>query len=218
MCLHLSVCVHFACVCAHLPAGACVLGWRCREARLGLSCHDHSPSESCRAPLHFQSHSPLQLDSADTGNPQNILPESRALGSPQACRAPVATQGLPLLQDSEDSSDGVTGAGGQVPDCCKPKAHETCSSVPDLRTGGQRGQVWGALLSHTPASQFHLLGLGPQRGVLGLVSRTERRHLGGQPEGLGERRWNQLGHKFKTVRAQTLVELTHHRRGGRSIK
>lgn len=78
--------------------------------------------------------------------------------------------------------------------------------------------MWGALLSHTPPSQFHLLGLGPQRGVSGLVSRAERSHLGGQIEGLGERRWNQVGHKFKTIKAQTLVDLTHHRRGGKSIK
>ena len=141
MCMHLSVCVCTLHVCAHLPVGVCVC-WVEVPCSLGLSCCDHSPSESCRAPTHFQTRCLLQLDSADVGNSQNILPGSCALSSPQGCRAPAAAQGLPPPQNREDQFRWGHRLGG-VPDGCKPQAHETRCSAPDLRTRGQTGQAWG---------------------------------------------------------------------------
>ena len=131
-------------MCVHICLQACVcVCWVEVPCSLGLSCCDHSPSESCRAPTHFQTHCLLQLDSADIGNLENILPESYALSSPQGCRAPAVAQGLPLLQNREDQFRWGYWWGGGVPDGCKPQAHETRCSVPDLRTGGQTGQAWG---------------------------------------------------------------------------
>ena len=122
----LSACI-WVCVCAlgmcvHICLQACVcVCWVEVPCSLGLSCCDHSPSESCRAPTHFQTHCLLQLDSADIGNSE-YSPWIVLLWAPhRGAELLLLPKDSPYYRIEKTSSDGDTGGGGGSQTAANPR-------------------------------------------------------------------------------------------------